>query len=138
MFLKRPLAAMSGLILTLAAASAHAQSADANAGGISVRANYQVTISIDPAAPMTDVTRALVQANQSLGDLANRECEVLSAVFKSDCHVAQINLTANVNEPRRNLQMNNDCCGSHRQVNANLNATFSLTPPSDAAKPAAQ
>jgi hypothetical protein len=126
------------MILALCAASAHAQSADASAKAISVRANYQVTISIDPAAPMTDVTKALVQANQSLGDLANRECDVLSAVFKSDCHATQINLTANVNEQRRNLQMNNDCCGSQRQVNANLNATFNLTPPSDAAKPAAQ
>jgi hypothetical protein len=133
---KRQMAAMSVLILALAAASAHAQNADGK--GISVRANYQVTISIDPAAPMTDVTKALVQANQSLGDLANRECEVLSAVFKSDCHATQINLTANVNEQRRNMQMNNDCCGSQRQVNANLNATFNLTPPSDAAKPAAQ
>ena len=97
-------------------------------------------IAVDPSAPTTEVTKALAQANQSLGELANRECDVLAAAFKTDCRVGQLNLGANVNERRAGQMMNNEFGGPQRIVNANLNVTFELTPPAAATKgaPAAQ
>jgi hypothetical protein len=91
-------------------------------------------IPIDASASMADVTKALTQANQSLGDLANRECDLLTDAFKSDCRVVQLNMGANVNDRRGMQQFNNDFGGMQRSVNANLNATYELTSQADAAK----
>jgi hypothetical protein len=120
------------LILALCTSAAQAQSTgtpgEASAKPISITANFQIRISVDPSAPITDVTKALAQANQSLGDLADRECDALAAAFKSDCRVVQLNMGANVDESRRNRQQfSNDFVGSQRFVNANLNATFDLS-----------
>jgi hypothetical protein len=117
-----------------AAASARADdanpSAAANGKTIVVNANFQARIAVDPSAPTSEITKALAQANQSLGDLANRECDVLAAAFKSECRVGQLNMGANVNDRRAGLIMNNEFGAPQRFVNANLNATFELTPAS--------
>jgi hypothetical protein len=132
-------AACSSLILAAcAAAPALAQEAgaagDASAKPIVVTANFQARIAVDPSAPTTEVTKALAQANQSLGEIANRECDVLAAAFKTDCRVGQLNMSANVNDRRIGQMMNAEFGGSQRLVNASLNATFELTPPAAAAK----
>lgn len=128
-------AAILSLALCPAAAQAQTASApsDANPKSISITANFQVRISVEPSASTADVTKALAQANQSLGDLANRQCDVLAAAFKSDCRVVQLNMGANVND-RRAMQQFNDFAGSQRLVNANLNATFELTSQTEAPK----
>ena len=87
-----------------------------------------VMVSPSGGAPTTEVTKALAQANQSLGELANRECDVLAAAFKSECRVGQLNMGANINDRRVGLMMNNEFGAPQRFVNANLNATFELTP----------
>jgi hypothetical protein len=94
---------------------------------MSVTANFQLRIPVDASASTADMIKALSQANQSLGDLITRQCEVLAAAFKSDCRVEQLNMGANINDRRVN-QFNNDFAGAQRIVNANLNATFDLTP----------
>jgi hypothetical protein len=116
------------------------QPADASVKPIVVNANFQARIAIDPSAPTSEITKALTQANQSLGELANRECDVLAAAFKSDCHVGQLNMGANVNDRRAGMMMNNEFGAAQRFVNASLNATFELTSSAAAAKgaPAAQ
>jgi hypothetical protein len=106
------------------------QPADASAKPIVVNANFQARIVVDPSAPTSEVTKALAQANQSLGELVNRECDVLAAAFKSDCRVGQLNMGANINDRRAGLMMNNEFGAPQRFVNANLNATFELTPTS--------
>jgi len=107
---------------------------DASARPIVVTANFQARIAVDPSVPTMEVTKALAQANQSLGEIANRECDVLAAAFKSDCRVGQLNMSANVNDRRAGQMMNAEFGGSQRIVNASLNATFELTPPAAAAK----
>ena len=116
-----------------------AQPADASAKPIVVNANFQARIVIDPSAPTSEITKALAQANQALGELANRECDALAAAFKSECRVGQLNMGANVNDRRAGMMMNNDFGAAQRVVNANLNATFELTPAAAAkGAPAAQ
>jgi hypothetical protein len=127
---------LSAAILTgiLCASAAHAQNAIApgDAKPTSITANFQLRIPLDASAPTADVTKALAQANQSLGDLANRQCDVLAAAFKGDCRVVQLNMGANVNDRRFAQQFNNDFAGAQRFVNANLNVTFELTSPTQA------
>ena len=112
-----------------------AQPADASAKPIVVNANFQARIVIDPSAPTSEITKALAQANQALGELANRECDALAAAFKSECRVGQLNMGANVNDRRAGMMMNNDFGAAQRFVNANLNATFELTPASAKTSP---
>jgi hypothetical protein len=103
-----------------------------------VNANFQARVPVDAAATTADLTKAIAQANQSLGELANRECDVLAAAFKANCSLVQLNMDANIND-RRRQNFNNDFGGNGRMVAASLNATFALTPPTDAkAAPAAQ
>jgi hypothetical protein len=111
------------------------QPADASVKPIVVNANFQTRIAVDPSASTSEVTKALAQANQSLGELANRECDVLAAAFKSDCRVGQLNMGANINDRRVGLMMNNEFGAPQRFVNANLNATFELTPASAKTSP---
>ena len=124
------------MALAMAATQAQAQNANGSADSkpTNVTANFQVRIVVDPSAPTTEVTKASAQANQSLGDLANRQCEVLALAFKSDCRVVPLNMSANVNDRRPMQQFNNDFRGPQRLVNANLNATFELVSPADATK----
>jgi hypothetical protein len=112
-----------------------AQPADASAKPIVVNTNFQARIVIDPSAPTSEITKALAQANQALGELANRECDALAAAFKSECRVGQLNMGANVNDRRAGMMMNNDFGAAQRFVNANLNATFELTPASAKTSP---
>jgi hypothetical protein len=114
------------------------QPADASVKPIIVNANFQARIVVDPSAPTSEITKALAQANQSLGELATRECDVLAAASKSDCRVGQLNMGANVNDRRAGMMMNNDFGAAQRFVNASLNATFELTPAAAKGAPAAQ
>jgi len=122
--------------MAMGASAAQAQNAgdtaDGSAKPLTITANFQVRIPIDAAAPTTSVTQALAQANQALGDLASRQCDLLSESFKGACRVVQLNMGANVNDRRR--QFNNEGGDSQRFVNANLNATFEVVAPQDASK----
>jgi hypothetical protein len=117
------------LAFVACAPSARAQNAAATgeAKPVNVTVNFQLRIPFDASATTADMTKALAQANQSLGELANRQCDVLTVAFKSDCRIVQLNMGANVND-RRMAQFNNDFAASQRFANANLNATFELTP----------
>jgi hypothetical protein len=124
------------LAILLCTFAAHAQNAGAPAGAnakpISITANFQLRIPVDPAAPTAEMIKALAQANQSLGDLANRQCDVLAEAFKSDCSIAQLNMGANINDRRQ--QFNNDFNNQQRFMNANLHATFELVAHAEAPK----
>jgi hypothetical protein len=124
------------LTFALCASAAQAQTASAprDSRPVSVTANFQVRISVDASAPTSDVTKALAQANQSLGELAVRQCDALAIAFASDCRVVQLNMGANVNDFRGMQQFNNDGAGPQRFVNANLQATFELTSQTEAPK----
>lgn len=126
------------LALLLCASAAHAQNArtPGETQPISITGNFQLRIPVEPSASTADMIKALAQANQSLGDLASRQCEVLEGAFKGDCRVAQLNMGANINDRRGVAQFNNDFSGQRQIVNANLNVTFEITPRADESKSA--
>jgi hypothetical protein len=102
-----------------------------------VNANFSIQMPLDNKAQTADMAKAIAQLSTQLGDLANRECDVLSEAFKAECHVTQINIGTNVNE-RRNRRFNGAGGDGEQQkvVNANVQATFTLTPNAAAPKPA--
>ena len=118
------------------AASAQEANPQSDARAFSITANFQVQLPIDAAAPTSEMTKAIAQVDQALGELANHECDVPASAFKADCHVLQLNMGANVNERRNRQAFNNDFGGMQRMVSANLNATFELTPLADPTKAA--
>jgi hypothetical protein len=53
------------------------------------------------------LTGALAQANQQLCEIVNRQCDVIGAALKGECHVVQLNVNCNVNERMNAGQMVN-------------------------------
>lgn len=100
----------------------------------SVNANFSVQMPLQSGAETADMAKAIAQLSQQLGDLANRECDVLSGAFKAECHVTQLNIGANVNE-RRYRRFNGNGGDQEKFINANVQATFTLTPGAAAPKP---
>jgi outer membrane receptor for monomeric catechols len=94
--------------------------------GTRVTANFQLSAPTLAAAPVADLTKTMATVSQSLYEIVNRECDVLSAVLKGECRVVQITVSSNVND-----RMNNGV----PFVNANANATFEIelkAPPKEA------
>jgi hypothetical protein len=95
--------------------------------GTRITANFQLSAPTPAAAPVADLTKTMATVSQSLYEIVNRECDVLSAVLKGECRLVQINVNSNVND-----RMNNGI----PVANANANATFEIelkAPPKDAA-----
>ena len=105
------------------------------AGSFNVSANFQVQAPLEATAQTGDMAKAIAQVSQQPGDLANRECDVLSATFKAECHVAQLNIGANINERRFRKNINREFGDRQKAISANLSVTYMLTPTADA-KPA--
>jgi hypothetical protein len=122
--------------LASAAGSLPASAQDFNdSNSFGLNANFSVQMPLDSKAQTADMAKAIAQLSQQLGDLANRECDVLSDVFKAECHVTQLNIGTNVNE-RRNRRLSGNDGEQQKIVNANVQATFTLTPNATAPKPA--
>jgi hypothetical protein len=95
--------------------------------GTRVTTNFQLSAPTPAGAPAADVTKTMAAVSQSLYEIVNRECDVISAVLKGECRLVQINVNSNVND-----RMNNGV----PFVNANANATFEIelkAPPKEAA-----
>jgi hypothetical protein len=110
------------LISAAIASSAYAQNwrawNDPNNKGVRVTANFQIAAPVGASASAADLTAALAQANQQLYEIVNRQCEVIGAALKGECHVVQLNVNGNVNERMNAGQM----------VNANANLVFQIDP----------
>jgi len=97
------------------------------ARGMRVTANFQLSAPTPATASAGDLTKTMAAVSQSLYEIVDRECDVLSAALKGDCRLVQINVGSNIND-----RMNNGV----PFVNANANATFEIdvkAPPADAA-----
>ena len=121
---------------TLAAAGSTPVSAQELSGSKSLNVNvdFSIQMPLESAAQTSDMAKAIAQISEQLGDLANRECDVLSGAFKAECHLSQLNIGTNVNE-RRNRRFNGDGGEQERFINANVQATFTLTPNATAPQP---
>jgi hypothetical protein len=100
-----------------------------NAGPKGPRVTLNFQLSAPPAASTSpgDLTKAMASLSQSLYEIVDRQCEVLSAALKGDCRLVQININSNISD-----RMNNGA----PSVTANANAMFEIDqtdPPKDAA-----
>jgi hypothetical protein len=99
-----------------------------------LNANFQMSVPLDAAASTSDIAVALGQANASLSDLAQRQCELLSAAFKRECRIVQMNLGANLSGRFTN-QMNDENL-TRRMASATMNLTVELSTPTEETKAA--
>jgi hypothetical protein len=90
-----------------------------NSGPKGPRVTLNFQLSAPPAASMSpsDLTKAMAGLSQSLYEIVDRQCDVLSAALKGDCRLVQININSNIND-----RMNNGV----PFINANANATFEI------------
>ena len=88
--------------------------------------HFQLSQTMQSTSSSTDLSNMMANASQTLYDLVNRECEILSVAFKGTCRVTQVNVGSNINGP-----MN----GRGPVVNSNANATYEID--TKAAAPAA-
>ncbi len=123
----------SALLMVAAMSATQAQAQNwqmlnnAGARGMRVTANFQLSAPTQATASAADLTKTMAAVSQSLYEIVDRECDVLSAALKGDCRLVQINVGSNVND-----RMNKGV----PLVNANANATFEIdfkAPPTDAA-----
>jgi hypothetical protein len=114
------------LSVSTIASAAYAQNCracnDPNGRGTRVTANFQISVPVSSGASAAEMTTALAQANQSLYEIINRQCETIAVALKGDCRVVQLNVNGNINERFNAVQM----------VNANANATFQVDSPATA------
>ncbi len=102
-----------------------------NSGPKGPRVTLNFQLSAPPAASMSpgDLTKAMAGLSQSLYEIVDRQCDVLSAALKGECRLVQININSNIND-----RMNNGT----PFVTANANATFEIDqkdPAKDGAPP---
>ncbi len=119
------------LVAAMSATPAQAQNwqmlTGSGARGMRVTANFQLSAPTPATASASDLTKTMAAVSQSLYEIVDRQCDVLSAALKGDCRLVQINVGSNIND-----RMNNGV----PFVNANANATFEIdvkAPPTDAA-----
>ena len=89
-----------------------------------VTINFQLSMPAPELATSRDMTNSMAASTQSLYDIVNHECDVLTAVLKGTRRLGRLNVGGNVGGPnipnfgnRGNL------------VNVNANATFEIGPP---------
>lgn len=96
-------------------------------GAQTVTANFQISQPAPAAASTSDLSSLIASTTQSLYDIVNHECDILSVSLKGSCKVVMVNVGANINNR-----------GGVRGpfVSANALATFEITPIAAATPPA--
>ena len=97
--------------------------------GPRISINFQLSAPPPATTSASDLTKAMGGLSQSLYEIIDRECDVLSAALKGDCRLVQVNISSNIND-----RMNNGV----PFITANANATFEIEPKEPAKDPAPQ
>jgi len=91
-----------------------------------VTMTFQMTMPSPVMSSSEDITKAVAATNQSLLDIINHECSVLTATLKGNCRLSRLNVGGNFNETNFNpLNLPNRGTVSPA-VSANANATFEI------------
>ncbi|HTB44658.1 MAG TPA: hypothetical protein VK741_13595 [Acetobacteraceae bacterium] len=89
-----------------------------------------------PAPAMSsapDMTKAMADTSQSLYDIINHECDVLSAALKGGCRLTRLNIGGNYSDSNANMPPFLNRPNGTSVVNASATATFEI----DMQRPAA-
>ena len=90
-----------------------------------ITVSFQMQLPV-PANAGNDAYATVVgNAHRTMFDILNRECSVLQAAIPGNCHIVQLNFSANVSE----RQDSDD-----RMMNASASATYQLNGKDDAGK----
>ncbi|MCC2095473.1 MAG: hypothetical protein KDJ29_01195 [Hyphomicrobiales bacterium] len=110
----------AALAAGLAASSADARSFYPMPGakGMRVSASFQTMVPISGPSNVEAETKATESARRSLYEIAARECEVITRVFKGDCRIINLSVRSYVRDRGNGI----------RQISISANATYSVTP----------
>lgn len=108
------LAALS--VLTIAANSASARDYRAMRGdsGMRVSASFQTNVPVTAPMSIEEEAKATEAARKSLYQIASRECEIITQVFKGECRMININVRSYVQDRGNGL----------RQISVSVNASY--------------
>jgi hypothetical protein len=96
-----------------------------------VTINFQLTLPAPELTSSQDMTSSMAATTQSLYDIVNHECDVLTATLKGTCRLSKLNIGGNVGG-----QSVPNYGNRGNVVSANANATFEIDPPAPQAAPA--
>lgn len=97
-----------------------------------VSVTFQLTLPAPTSSTSADMTKAMAATSQSLYDIINRECDVLTAVMKGDCHLSRLTIGGNYNETNYVPVPFGSRPSNSPVVNANATATFEISTPAPA------
>jgi hypothetical protein len=89
-----------------------------------VTINFQLNMPAPELTSSQDMTNEMAATTQSLYDIVNHECDVLTAALKGNCKLTRLSIGGNVGG-----QNNQNFGNRGNLVNANANATFEIDPP---------
>ena len=85
--------------------------------------NFQLSTPAPAMAATPDWTKAISNVSQSLFDIVNNECDVLTKTLKGDCRLVQLNTGGNINS---RSAYGSSFGGENGSVSVNANATFEI------------
>lgn len=85
-----------------------------------VNVTFQLTMPAPEVSSPEDMTKAMAATTQSLYDIVNHECDVLTAVLKGTCRLGKLSINGNLNGPNAPPALGNRA----NFVNVNATATF--------------
>jgi len=91
-----------------------------------VNVTVQLTLPAPDISSSADMTKAMAAANQSLYDIINHECDVLTTALKGSCRLGRLTVGSNFNDPGFNLPVLGNRPNVAPVVSANANATFEI------------
>jgi hypothetical protein len=103
-----------------------------------VSVTLQLALPAPASSSSMDMTKAMAATSQSLYDIINHECDVLSTVLKGSCRLTRLNVGGNYNDPNANAPPYFNRPNGTPLVNATAMATFEIEmkPPATAEPPA--
>lgn len=91
-----------------------------------ISVTLQLALPAPAISSSADMTKAMAAASQSLYDIVNRECDVLTAVLKGSCRLARLNIGGNYNDMNANILPYYNRPNPTPVVNATAAATFEI------------
>ena len=109
----------AGIILVAATLPAAAQRVPRSANeGLQVTSSFQTMLPVSSPMTLQEEAKASETARQALYEVASRECEVISKVFKGECRLMKINVNSYVQDRGNGL----------RGLQVSVNATYRIAP----------
>jgi hypothetical protein len=91
-----------------------------------VTITFNLVLPAPAVSSSEDMTKAMAATTQSLYDIVNHECDVLTAALKGDCRLSKLNIGGNFNDANLNVPNFGNRPNAGPIVNANATATFEI------------